>query len=152
MPVSDAPVIRPARPEEAADVAAAIEWLFAAPGRPAPGWDGSAGAAAIEKAIRDHRSTVLVAHHDGQLAGVCTVYRDIDSVRFGPRAWVEDLAVAPDMRSRGIGRALLDAARDWARDHGASHLALNSAESRVDAHRFYDRERGERSACFRWQL
>ena len=133
-------------------MAAALGWLFAAPGKPVPGWDEAAATVAVRAAIEGDRSAVLVAHVAGELAGICTVYRDIDSVRFGPRAWVEDLAVRPDARSAGIGRELLGAAREWARSQGASHLALTSAESRVDAHRFYDREQGERSICFRWQL
>ena len=54
--------------------------------------------------------------------GVCTVYLDIRSVRFGDRAWVEDLSVHPDHRSQGVGKALLDAAKDWGRARGATHL------------------------------
>ena len=131
---------------------AAFDWLFAPPGKPVPGWDDQAAAVAVRAAIEGERSTVLVAQLAGELAGICTVYRDIDSVRFGPRAWVEDLAVRPDARSSGIGRDLLAAAREWARSQGASQLALTSAESRVDAHRFYEREQGERSIYFRWPL
>ena len=41
----------------------------------------------------------------------------------------------------------------WARDRGATHLELDSAESRVDAHRFYEREgAGYRSVSFGWEL
>jgi GNAT superfamily N-acetyltransferase len=75
------------------------------------------------------------------------------SVRFGYRAWVEDLAVDPDRRSQGIGKALLDAAKAWARERGATHLELDSAETRADAHRFYERENPSwRSVCFAWEL
>jgi GNAT superfamily N-acetyltransferase len=65
------------------------------------------------------------------------------------RIWVEDLAVDPERRSLGIGKLLLDAAKDWARTRGAFHLELDSAESRADAHRFYEREGPSwRSICF----
>jgi GNAT superfamily N-acetyltransferase len=75
------------------------------------------------------------------------------SVRFGPRVWIEDLAVHPDHRSRGIGKALLDAAKDWARARGATHLELDSSFARQDAHRFYERERPSWSSrSFGWQL
>jgi hypothetical protein len=37
----------------------------------------------------------LVAVDNVSLVGFATVYLDIVSVRFGQRAWVEDLAVAP---------------------------------------------------------
>jgi hypothetical protein len=48
---------------------------------------------------------------------------------------------------------LLDAAKSWARDHGAAKLELNSGSARVDAHRFYERERPDGwSRSFRWTL
>ena len=59
----------------------------------------------------------------------------------------------PDRRSAGHGRALLDAAKDWARERGATHLELDSGEARTDAHRFYERERpAYRSVQFGWEL
>jgi GNAT superfamily N-acetyltransferase len=103
--------------------------------------------------VQDDRSTVLVAVDDAGLAGFCTTYLDLRSVRFGLRAWVEDLAVAPDRRSQGTGAALLAAARAWARERGATHLELDSGDARTDAHRFYEREAPDStSRCFGWRL
>jgi GNAT superfamily N-acetyltransferase len=66
---------------------------------------------------------------------------------------VEDLAVDPGRRSQGLGKGLLDAAKDWARERGASHLELDSALTRPDAHRFYERERPAwQSMSFGWVL
>ena len=105
------------------------------------------------QAIESHDACVLVADADGELVGFCTGYQDLHSVRFGYRVWVEDLAVDPNHRSRGVGKALLDAAKSWARERGATHLELDSAEARTDAHRFYEREgAGDRSICFGWDL
>ena len=74
-------------------------------------------------------------------------------MRFGRRVWVEDLAVHPDRRSLGIGKLLLDEAKAWARSRGATHLELDSAQTRTDAHRFYEREQpSARSTCFGWEL
>jgi GNAT superfamily N-acetyltransferase len=78
---------------------------------------------------------------------------DFDSVRFGRRCWVEDLAVDPQRRSEGIGKALLDAAKEWARGAGATHLELDSGLARTDAHRFYEREGlSWKSYSFGWEL
>ena len=88
-----------------------------------------------------------------ELVGLCTAYDDIESVRFGRRVWVEDLAVHPERRSLGIGKRLLDGALDWARARGATHLELDSAETRADAHRFYERAQPSwRSISFGWEL
>jgi GNAT superfamily N-acetyltransferase len=131
--------IRPAQPSDADAVVRAYEWLFAPPGTRPPDWDAERAAERLRRAVASDTATVLVAEEGGALTGLCTVYLDIESVRFGRRAWVEDLAVDPQHRSRGIGKALLDAAKDWAREHGATHLELDSAPERTDAHRFYER-------------
>ena len=146
-------MIRYARPGEGRILTAAYEWLFAAPGvRPAD-WSPDIAARRLEAAIADDRSAVLVAEDNQAFVGFATVYLDIVSVRFGQRAWVEDLAVAPHRRSGGIGKALLDAAKAWARDHGAARLELESGSARVDAHRFYEREGPDGwSRSFRWTL
>ncbi len=146
-------VIRRAYPDEAPSLVATYDWLFAPPGSRPATWDPDRAATTLSEVIASREAEVLVAEVDGEVAGLCTVYLDIRSVRFGDRAWVEDLSVHPDHRSRGAGKALLDAAKDWARAHGATHLELDSGTSRTDAHRFYEREApSTRSLSFGWEL
>jgi GNAT superfamily N-acetyltransferase len=145
--------VRPARVEEIEAVIALYEWLFAPPGSRPESWDERRAAVALRQAIESHDSVVLVAEAGGRLVGFLTGYQDLHSVRFGYRAWVEDFAVDPERRSLGIGKRLLDAAKAWARERGATHLELDSAETRHDAHRFYERERPSwRSVSFGWEL
>ncbi len=145
--------VREAVPGEVERVLGMYEWLFAPPGSVPARWDPNRARDAIAAAIADEDSTVLVAEHRGELLGLCTAYLELNSVRFGPRCWVEDLAVSPQHRSQGVGKGLLDAAKEWARERGASHLSLSSAESRADAHRFYEREEpDQRSLLFGWDL
>lgn len=130
------------------------EYLFAPPGSRPSAWDERRAAVALRQAIESHDAVVLVAEaEEGRLVGICTAYFDLHSVRFGYRAWVEDLAVDPLRRSEGIGKRLLDSAKAWARERGATHLELDSAETRHDAHRFYEREGPSwRSICYAWEL
>ena len=145
--------VREALPAEVERVLGMYEWLFAPPGSVPPHWDAERARAAIADGIADQSAAVLVAEHRGDLLGLCTAYLDLNSVRFGPRCWVEDLAVSPDQRSQGVGKALLDAAKDWARHRGATHLELDSSDARADAHRFYEREGPSwTSRCFTWEL
>jgi GNAT superfamily N-acetyltransferase len=132
-------VIREAENGEEYELLAGYEWLFASPGARPASWDPTRAAAALAEAIGAADSAVFVAEDGAGLAGICTAYLDLNSVRYGPRCWVEDLAVRPDARSGGIGGALLDAAADWARGRGASHLELDTGLARSDAQRFYDR-------------
>ena len=150
----DAPVVRAATLEDVDEVLSMYEWLFAPPGSRPPLWDPDRAAAALApRGAARTTAVVLVATLGDEFVGFCTAYDDIESVRFGRRVWVEDLAVHPDRRSLGIGKRLLDEAKDWARARGATHLELDSAETRADAHRFYEREQPSwRSICFGWEL
>ena len=146
--------VRAARADEVERIPPLYDWLFAPPGSRPAAWDERRATVALREAIESHDASVLVAEaDDGELIGLCTVYQDLHSVRFGYRAWVEDLAVHPDHRSQGVGKALLDAAKAWARERGATHLELDSAMARADAHRFYRREgSGYESMSFGWEL
>ena len=145
--------VREAVPGEVERVLGMYEWLFAPPGSLPPQWDPERAREAIADAIADPSAAVLVAEHRGELLGLCTAYLDLLSVRYGQRCWVEDLAVSPGHRSQGVGKELLDAAKQWARERGATHLELDSSDARADAHRFYEREGPSwRSACFAWEL
>ena len=145
--------VREASPGEVERVLGMYEWLFAPPGSVPPRWDPEHARAAIADAIADPSSAVFVAEHRGELLGLCTAYLDMNSVRFGPRCWVEDLAVSPEHRSQGVGKALLDRAKAWAKERGGTHLELDSGNARIDAHRFYEREEPSwTSRSFAWEL
>jgi rRNA maturation RNase YbeY len=155
--VAEGPEIREARPEEARRMIEMYDWLFSPPGAEPAGWDPAAAERRLLAAIASLEALVLVAagteREQGQLVGLCTAYIDIDSVRYGTRCWVEDLAVDPARRSAGIGAALLARARQWARASGATHLELDSAEVRREAHRFYEGQGGEGpSYLYGWWL
>ena len=95
----------------------------------------------LDATIAGEDSIALVAELDERLVGICTAYIDLLSVRYGLRCWVEDLAVDPELRSQGVGPDLLDRrASSGLREHGATHLELDSGAARTDAHRFYERE------------
>jgi GNAT superfamily N-acetyltransferase len=146
--------IRAGRADEATRVIAMYQWLFEPPGEVPPGWDHDAGRGRwLEAAAADDALALVAEAPDGQLVGFCTAYIDLDSVRFGRRCWVEDLAVDPARRSFGIGAALLNGAKEWARSSAATHLELDSGERRTEAHRFYEREGGGwRSYSYSWWL
>ena len=146
--------IREAGQEELDAVLAMYEWLFEPPGYTPRWWDDSRAREALTEAIEAKGSAVLVADSGaGGLVGIVSVYLDLNSVRFGLRAWVEDLAVAPSRRSGGVGKSLLDAAKAWAKARGATHLELDTGLARTDAQRFYERERpATKGYSYSWAL
>ena len=53
-------------------------------------------------------------------------------------AYLEELYVVPERRGHGLGRALLEAAMEHARDRGAAHIDLNTSETDVAARTLYE--------------
>lgn len=145
--------IERASPRDVNEIVSAYEWLHAEPGRRPAQWNEERASAAVRRTLDSPTSCLFVARAESNIVGFVTVYLEFESVRFGVGVWVEDLAVDPAHRSRGIGKALLDQAKEWARARGATHLGLESGERRVDAHRFYERERPTaRARAFSWAL
>jgi ribosomal protein S18 acetylase RimI-like enzyme len=53
--------------------------------------------------------------------------------------YLEELYVVPELRGRGLGRALMEAAIEVARDAGASRMDLGTSETDVAARALYER-------------
>jgi GNAT superfamily N-acetyltransferase len=84
-------------------------------------------------------SSVLVAEVDGEVVGKLELYMGWKSThgRFG---LIRRFAVADGWRGRGVGRTLLNAATERARDEGCTFLELTVDVTNPEAHAFYKRE------------
>lgn len=58
---------------------------------------------------------------------------------------LEAVQTRPDMRSRGIGKAMVDYAVEEARRRDCRVVRLTSNDTRTDAHRFYERHGFEKT-------
>lgn len=131
-------IIREARPEDFEAVAPLLEEL----GRP------RALGTAKEPALRDRFEEwlnapdrfVFVAEEGDTVIGMIDMALISRPNFIQPHAWVPDLIVTDNVRSRGVGAALLARAEEVARERGAFSLALESAHWRTRAHDFYVRQ------------
>ncbi len=82
---------------------------------------------------------VVVAEEGGEVIGVCQliVFRHLQA-RGGLCAEVESVHVHPDHRGRGVGRLLMGAVIQRARELGCYRVQLTSNDERTEAHRFYE--------------
>lgn len=83
----------------------------------------------------------LVAEDDaapGRLLAVGTLHATPVLHRAGPVGRVSALVVDSDVRGRGIGRAMMAAAEQWAVERGCVLIEVTSNQRREDAHRFYE--------------
>lgn len=83
---------------------------------------------------------LIVGERAGRVVATCQLTMLHGLSRQGmTRALVEAVRTAPDLRSTGIGAALMAEAEARARAAGAAMIQLTTDKSRLRAHAFYDR-------------
>ncbi|SFJ60928.1 GNAT family N-acetyltransferase [Bradyrhizobium sp. cf659] len=95
---------------------------------------------AFERVERDQNLQLVVAESAGRVVGCLqlAVLPGISS-QGGIRGLLEDVRVAADCRSRGIGEQLVQWAIAEAKARGCNLVELLTHQTRVDAQRFYKR-------------
>ncbi|MFT3791368.1 MAG: GNAT family N-acetyltransferase [Rudaea sp.] len=93
----------------------------------------------LRERFAHHESTVLLAFAaDDAAVGFTHLYPLFSSVRCVRTYLLNDLFVAPGARRHGVGKALLNAAADFARANGAASLSLSTATDNLPAQRLYE--------------
>lgn len=91
----------------------------------------------LERLMVDDRAVILLAERDTQVVGLATVHILSVMNRQGDVAWLTALVVDEPARGTGVGRALVEAVEQFARQSGCERLAVTTQEHRTGAHRFY---------------
>jgi GNAT superfamily N-acetyltransferase len=82
---------------------------------------------------------MCVAIRGGAVVGVA-VHRIHENTVDGVQMYVDDLVADENLRSQGVGKALMDHLERIAREAGCAKLNLDSGTQRQQAHKFYFRE------------
>lgn len=88
--------------------------------------------------LRNHPTTlVLLAMEDQDAVGIAVCFFGFSTFAAQPLLNIHDLAVRPDVRGRGVGRSLLQAAQQHAKEQGCCKLTLEVREDNHGAQRLY---------------
>lgn len=135
-------VIRPPRIDEASDVFDLLK-AYAT-------YDGSISALRANKISLSeelfgtqptlHATVVLI---DQQYAGLMLYYFSFSSWQMKKCVWIEDLFVVEKYRSKGIGRRLLEKARNIALEHNCARVDWHVRRVNKNAQQFYTHMGGQ---------
>lgn len=92
----------------------------------------------LDALIIGRKDKILVAVAEGNVVGYIHA-NDYDTLYTPHLKNIMGIAVSKDYRQAGIGKALLFAAEEWAKETKAKGIRLVSGESRTEAHAFYQK-------------
>lgn len=95
---------------------------------------------------------LLGARSDGRLIGYACLYWHFSSLEACESVLMNDLYVEETVRGKGVGRALIEASAEVARERGAPFVEWSTAPDNHTAQRLYDSLGAERTEWFSYEL
>jgi GNAT superfamily N-acetyltransferase len=92
----------------------------------------------LTRVLKLETHSVLVAERNGEIVG-WTHGAEQEMLELDRRCEIWGLVVAENERGRGVGRRLIEAIEDWARDRGLADMSVRSNVIRPESHPFYER-------------
>lgn len=90
---------------------------------------------AFHDAVKDNNAVFLVAEDESQkILGYIGMYVS------PPEGEITNVAVAEEFRGQGVGRKLVSAIRQWAKEHGVDRIVLEVRSSNQAAIHVYEKE------------
>lgn len=142
--------VRPMHPDDAPELARMAAELSAHEGAPPPPFD--AGTVRRWGFGPDRRFDGVVAVADGQTAGYALFHDGFHVGRGSPGLVLMDLYTAPEARRRGVGRALMAAVTDAARQRGGGWVVWQVHPDNTEALAFYRALGGRRYRAADFEL
>ena len=95
----------------------------------------------LEKTISDDESDILVYENDGTVVGFillqAKVRPDFDFMLPGKYCYIMDIIVTKTHRNKGFGTALMNSAKDWAKEQDCTFVNLDVLSNNTGAITLY---------------
>ncbi|TPG50958.1 GNAT family N-acetyltransferase [Rhodanobacter glycinis] len=91
----------------------------------------------------DEPMHAIVAEHDGNLLGLAHFLYHRSTIQLGPSCYMQDLFTVEAARGMGVGRALINAVYECARQAGSPRVYWQTHETNTVAMQLYDKLAGK---------
>lgn len=103
--------------------------------------EGDQSAEFIENTIADEESDILVYENDGMVVGFILLHTktrpDFSFMLPGKYCYIMDIIVTENYRGKGLGTALMKAAKDWAKERNCNFINLDVLVNNPGAIKLY---------------
>lgn len=98
------------------------------------------------------QAQIFVARDEtARVIGMVSAQLVISTAIGAPSAWIEDMVVREEFRGRGVGKALLARATEWAKSRGAKRVQLVADADNAPALNFYKQLGWQPTHLFAWK-
>jgi GNAT superfamily N-acetyltransferase len=106
------------------------------------GNDGPLSPEVLERLIPGLReiptALIFLAYCEGRAVGIATCFWGFTTFAARPLVNIHDFCVVPELRGSGVGRALLAAVEQKARERGCAKVTLEVQENNTSARQIYE--------------
>lgn len=127
--------IRPASREDVRAMTRLLQELFAV--ETEFEFDEEKQRCGLQMLLDSPNAGLWVADRRGRVVGMVTMQLMVSTAEGALSGWMEDLVVSSAYRRRGLGKALMNSAVNWAHEQGASRVQLLADSRNVPALIFY---------------
>lgn len=97
----------------------------------------------LEKTISNDESDILVYENDGAVVGFILFQAkerpDFDFMLPGKYCYIMDIIITENQRKKGFGTALMNSAKDWAKEQNCSFINLDVLTTNTNAISLYEK-------------
>lgn len=97
----------------------------------------------LEKTILNDESDILVYNYDNKVVGFvllqAKIRPDFDFMLPGKFCYIMDIIITENYRNKGFGTALMNSAKDWAKEQGCSFINLDVLTNNPKAISLYEK-------------
>ncbi len=105
--------------------------------------EGNQSVEFLEKTISSNDSDILVYENDGRVVGFILLQAkerpDFDFMIPGKYCYIMDIIVTKAHRNKGFATALMNSAKDWAKEHNCSFINLDVLVNNPGAIKLYEK-------------